>query len=736
MSSSFFRRTALSAALATGAATMVAVPASVADEPRTQDPGRTRSVDLTGTLLVLAGENGDPSSYSVRRPNGQIVPIDPGSLDAFDGVDGNSRFAGTVRLPVVNGRATSLRAAAGNGTALAVTEARVNPRPTAAGPVVHRVAVALTSNLGTYTLTPDQILGQIKIASDYWIDQADGKITGYELPASTAFVPYNTTTTTVATGCGIAGDQDSAPEFDAVTNEAAALFPGYDFFNGTDQLVVVMPDPCAQMFAGRGSLGDSLASGGVSIVSAGPVMSKTQAHEWGHNYGLEHANTAVEYGDIYEVMGSAYQNVPPELGTGYRHEQGLLQAGEVASLTATSGAATIRDRATTAESGVRGVEVIDPDNGARLWFDLRTGTGSDAGAAYRNGITVYGQTYRAQGVVVEQDLGRGLRLQTPGGASALIAGEAWSNASGTMKVTVSALDAAAGTSTLSSAYAPGPAVTGGTASISGGTRPFERAQATGTGFSPSANGLRYQWFANGAPIPNEEEATLDIPLSLVGASLTVQITGYAAGRSPSAPVMSAPAKVAPATFYVVRGTANRLAISGKARTGQVLSTTGLAWIGDDGRAPVGLASTFQWYRGSKAIKGATGASYQLKAADLGDRIYVRNLASAPGFDQGRASSDDTSRVKKGKLPSAKPRIKFKGNKAKAGKRLKVKTGTWLSKVKFRFQWYAGGRKIRGANGKVFVPGRGLRKKKVTVKVTGSKRGYKSAARKSGAVKIK
>lgn len=732
MSSSFFRRTALSAALATGAATMVAVPTSVADEPLAQP----RTVDLTGTLLVLAGEDGEPNTYSVRRPSGQIVPIDPGSPDAFAHVEGNSRFSGRVTLPVVNGRVASLRSAAGNGTPLSVQEASVHARPTAAGPVTHRVAVALTANLGTYTQTPDQILGQIRIAADYWVDQADGKITGYELPAATAFVPYNTTTTTVATGCGIAGDQTSAPEFDAVTQEAAALFPGYDFFNGTDQLVVVMPDPCAQLYAGRGRLGDSLVSGGVSIVSAGPVMSKTQAHEWGHNYGLEHANTTVEYGDIYEVMGSAYQNVPPELGTGYRHEQGLLQAGEVTSLTGTSGAATIRDRAGTAEAGVRGVEVIDPDNGARLWFDLRTGTGSDAGAAYRNGVTVYGQTYRAQGVVVEEDLGRGLRLQTPGGASALVAGETWSNSSGTMKVTVSALDAAAGTSTLSSAYAPGPAVTGGTASISGGLRPYEKAQAVGTGFAPAANGLRYQWFVNGVPIPHEEEATFDIPLSLVGAALSVQITGYAAGRAPSAPVMSAPVTVAPATFYVVRGTANELVISGKAKTGQVLTTTGLAWIGDDGRPPVGLASTFQWYRGRKAIKGATGSTYQLKAADLGEFVSVRNLASAPGFEQGRASSDSTSRVKKGKLPSSKPRIKFKGKSAKAGKKLKVKTGTWVSKVKFRFQWYAGGRKIRGATKKTFVPPRGLRKKKVTVKVTGSKKGYKSAARKSGKVRIR
>ena len=93
-------------------------------------------------------------------------------------------------------------------------------------------------------------------------------------------------------------------------------------------------------------------------------------------------------------------------------------------------------------------------------------------------------------------------------------------------------------------------------------------------------------------------------------------------------------------------------------------------------------------------------------------------------------------MKKGKLPSSKPRIKFKGKKAKAGSKLKVKTGTWLSKVKFRYQWYANGHKINRATKKTFVVPRSMRKKKIAVKVMGAKKGYKPTARKSSSVRIR
>ena len=735
MSSSFFRRTALGAALATGAATMVAVPASVADEPLAVP----RTVELAGTLLVVAGEHGEADTYSVRRPNGQVVPIDPGTAAAFDhDVATSDRFSGRVTLPVVNGRTTSLRGAARSGTPLKIQSASVHARPTASGPVVHRLAIAQVNNLGTYSRDSASLLAQVKVATDYWVDQADGKISSYTIP--TAPVPYATTKTSVATGCGLTGDQTTAPEFEPVAQEAAALFPGYDFVNGTDQLIVLMPDACRPPggtgAVGRGRTGVSVASGGLVIATNWTYLADTLAHEFGHNYGLKHAKSPTqEYGDLYEVMGSGNNTASPELGTGYRQEQGLLQAGEVASLTGASGSATIGDRAAVAETGVRSVEVIDPDNGDRLWFDLRTGLGSDAGSEYRLGVTAYGQAYRPTGVVIEKDVDAGVQLLFPNGQTALAAGETWSNASGTMRVGVTALNAPGGSASLASTYAPGPAVTGGSVTVGGTYRPFEEATAIATGFSPAANGVRYQWFASGAPIPNEDGPTFDVPLSLVGASLQVQATGYAVGRAPSAPVMSPAVTVPPANFYIARGAATYPTISGTFKTGQVLSTTGLSWVGDDGRVPSGFVSGFQWYRGRKAIKGATGASYRLTAADLKQYVSVVNLVWAPGFELEDAGSD-SSLVKKGKLPSSKPRIKFKGKSAKVGAKLKARTGTWLSKVKFRFQWYAGGRKIRGATKKTFTPGRGLRKKKVAVKVTGSRKGYKATARKSSAVKIR
>lgn len=733
--SSRLRRTALAAALATGAASLVAVPPSVADDAH-QPPAR--SVDLTGTLLVVAGEGGEEDAFAVVRPGGQVVPIDPGTNAAFDRDDiGNGHFSGRVRLPVVHGRSTTLRSAVASGTALPVESATIAPRPTTQAPATHRIAIALTNNLGAYQRDTAALRAAITGAADFWVDQSDGQIPTFDI--ATEFVPYNTTTTSVAAGCGVAGDQTTSPDFAAVTAEASTLFPGHDFVNGNDHLIVLMPDTCLEAgpFAGRASGGQSLSSGGVQVAISAANLRETIAHELGHNFGLRHATSPDnEYGNIYEVMGAGPSGTPPELGTSFRHEQGLIQAGEVVSLTGQSGSSALYDRARTAETGVRGIEVIDPDNGARLWFDLRTATGSDAGAAYGGDFTVYGRRYRTAGVVIEQDTGRGSRMLLPGGNTALSAGETWSNSSGSMRVGVSSLDAAGGVASLSSTYAPGAAVSGGSASIGGSYQPFQTARAIGTGFSPAPNGLRYQWFANGSPIPHEEEAEFVIPLSLVGAKLSVQVTAYAAGRAPSAPVMSAPITVAPATFYVALGTSTRPTISGTPRTGQVLSTTGLAWIGYNNVAPPGFSSTFQWYSGAKAIKGATSSTYRVRPGDLRKPIYVRNLATAPGFEAGRAQSSGTAKVKKGTLPSAKPRIKFKGKKATVGSRLKAKPGGWLKKTRLRYQWYAGKRAIKRATKRTFRVPRSLKRKKISVKVTGTKKGYKRTSRRSAKVKIR
>ena len=80
-------------------------------------------------------------------------------------------------------------------------------------------------------------------------------------------------------------------------------------------------------------------------------------------------------------------------------------------------------------------------------------------------------------------------------------------------------------------------------------------------------------------------------------------------------------------------------ISGTARVGRVLSTTGGAWSVE---SPV-LA--YQWLRDGVAIAGATAPSYRLIAADAGSNISVAVTASKTDFVQAVATSAATTVAK-------------------------------------------------------------------------------------------
>ena len=54
---------------------------------------------------------------------------------------------------------------------------------------------------------------------------------------------------------------------------------------------------------------------------------------------------------------------------------------------------------------------------------------------------------------------------------------------------------------------------------------------------------------------------------------------------------------------------------------------------------------YQWYRNGKKVKGATKASYTLKASDRNDRFSVRVTASRPGYTTIAKNSAKTARIK-------------------------------------------------------------------------------------------
>ena len=66
----------------------------------------------------------------------------------------------------------------------------------------------------------------------------------------------------------------------------------------------------------------------------------------------------------------------------------------------------------------------------------------------------------------------------------------------------------------------------------------------------------------------------------------------------------------------------------------------------------------------------------------------------------------------------------------------ARTKGWTRGTKFRYQWFVGKKALRGATGKKLRITRKLKGKKIKVKVTGTKKGFKRASAKSRSTKVK
>lgn len=123
-------------------------------------------------------------------------------------------------------------------------------------------------------------------------------------------------------------------------------------------------------------------------------------------------------------------------------------------------------------------------------------------------------------------------------------------------------------------------------------------------------------------------ATFPLTAQHAGRQVFVRLTGHLAGHdngtvdSPTvtvAPGAAPTASVAPA-------------ISGTPQVGQTLTAAPGTW------SATGLAFGYQWQRAGSAISGATGATYQPTADDVGKAITVAVTATRSGYEAGHATS--------------------------------------------------------------------------------------------------
>ncbi len=240
-----------------------------------------------------------------------------------------------------------------------------------------------------------------------------------------------------------------------------------------------------------------------------------------------------------------------------------------------------------------------------------------------------------------------------------------------------------------------------------------------TNWSQSPN-LVYQWRANGVNIPGANADRYTLTSAEKGKKITVTLTGSRPDYQTTTTISDPTAAVASSPFT----TAPIPTISGTAQVGLTLTA-------DPGTWEPTATLAYSWKANGKTIKGATAASYKLKAAEGGKKITVTVTGSAAGYVTQAKTSVPTAAVVK--VFSKTPAPKTKGS-ATVDATLKASISKWSPGAKFSYQWLADGTPILGATKSSLKLNPTLLGVKISLSVTGSKGGYASVTKTSSATK--
>jgi Carboxypeptidase regulatory-like domain len=273
-----------------------------------------------------------------------------------------------------------------------------------------------------------------------------------------------------------------------------------------------------------------------------------------------------------------------------------------------------------------------------------------------------------------------------------------------------------------SATVTGGVLTTAAPTISGTAKVGYKLTANPGTWGPAPVTLAYQWFRSGVAITGATASTYTQMSTDLGKTLTVRVTGSKLGYTTVAKTSTATAAVVVGTL-----TAPVPTITGTAKVGQKLTANPGTW----GPAPVTLA--YQWFRSGVAITGATASTYAQTSTDLGKTLTVKVTGSKAGYTTVAKTSAATVAVVAGTLTAPTPTIT---GSAMQGYKLTANPGTWgPAPVTLAYQWFRSGVAITGATASTYTQGTLDVGKTITVRVTGSKAGYTTAAKTSAATAV-
>lgn len=155
-------------------------------------------------------------------------------------------------------------------------------------------------------------------------------------------------------------------------------------------------------------------------------------------------------------------------------------------------------------------------------------------------------------------------------------------------------------------------------------------------WSPQGAATRYQWLANGTPIPDATRATYTPTSSDRGKRLAVATSGshprYVAAVARSAATSPVGSRTRVESVRKPR-------IRGQSRVGRTVRVSGGRW------APKDVTLRYRWFGDGKVLRGERGKRLRLRPVHRGIRIKVRVTARSPEFRPRRVIVRSTGRVR-------------------------------------------------------------------------------------------
>lgn len=231
------------------------------------------------------------------------------------------------------------------------------------------------------------------------------------------------------------------------------------------------------------------------------------------------------------------------------------------------------------------------------------------------------------------------------------------------------------------------------------------------GWRTGGESFMYQWYRSGEAISGATSSTYTPSTKDAGgARLRVRVTASKSGYT------SISAYSAYGDFSLTKVGTGAAAISGDVRVGSTL-TASSSVVTTPASTP-----KYQWYRGSKAISGATASTYMPTSSDYGFTLRVRALHTAPGRAPLAVYSPYTAKVAAGVLEGSRalPIVTQSSTKLTAAL---VPGSITTPSVKLSYQWYRDSSAISKATSSSYTMTGSDYGHTVSVRVTVSKTAY-------------